>query len=170
MPEVRYRLADETDLPAVAEMYGELDAYFRSLSYRFPRVQNVGQVWVDSFRRTLGRFSALHVAEADGRLVGFSLGRVKRVAPYLGGVLVGELSDIWVEPQRRLNGVGQGLAQRTFDWLRQQGVHSIEVQILEGNTASAAFFRSLGFHPELSQYRLPCQSSDSSRKGEGEHA
>lgn len=154
MPETIYRLAEESDLPAVAEMYEKLDRYFRSLSYRFPEVENVGQLWLDSFRRTLGRFSILHVAQRQDSLLGFVLGRVKRVAPYLGGVLVGELSDIWVEPEARRLGTGEHLAQLNFDWLKAQGVHSVEVQILEGNQASHAFFRSLGLKPELTLYRL----------------
>lgn len=152
--EVIYHLADEGDLPEIARMYEKLDRFFRSLSYRFPEVENVGQLWLDSFRRSLGRFSVLHVAQSNDVLVGFVLGRVKRVAPYLGGVMVGELSDIWVEPQARQLGVGKQLARLTFDWLKAQGVHSVEVQILEGNQSSIAFFRSLGLKPELHQYRL----------------
>jgi ribosomal protein S18 acetylase RimI-like enzyme len=159
--EIIYRLADEADLPAVVEMYTKLDRYFRSLSYRFPEVENVGQLWLDSFRRTLGRFSVLHVAQRQDALLGFVLGRVKRVAPYLGGVLVGELSDIWVEPEARRLGAGERLARLNFDWLKAQGVHSIEVQILEGNQASHAFFRSLGLKPELSLYRLTWENKKS---------
>lgn len=156
--EMIYRLAEEADLPAVAGMYEKLDRYFRSLSYRFPEVENVGQLWLDSFRRTLGRFSVLHVAQHQDELVGFVLGRVKRVAPYLGGVLVGELSDIWVEPEARRSGAGERLARLDFEWLKAQGVHSVEVQILEGNLISQAFFQSLGLKPELSLYRLTWES------------
>ncbi len=167
MPETFYRLAEESDLAAVAQMYEKLDHYFRSLSYRFPAVENVGQLWLDSFRRTLGRFSVLHVAQRQDALLGFVLGRVKRVAPYLGGVLVGELSDIWVEPEARRLGTGERLAQLNFEWLKAQGVHSIEVQILEGNQASQAFFRSLGLESELSLYRLTWEDHKASDKAEG---
>jgi ribosomal protein S18 acetylase RimI-like enzyme len=165
VPEIIYRLADGADLPAVGGMYEKLDRYFRSLSYRFPEVENVGQLWLDSFRRTLGRFSVLHVAQRQDILLGFVLGRVKRVAPYLGGVLVGELSDIWVEPEARRLGTGERLAQLDFEWLKAQGVHSIEVQILEGNLASQAFFRSLGLKPELSLYRLTWEDRNEQRIG-----
>jgi ribosomal protein S18 acetylase RimI-like enzyme len=154
MAEMVYRQAEETDLPAVAVLYEHLDAYFRTLAYRFPAVENVGLLWVDSFRRTLGRFSVLFVAAGEEELVGFCLGRIKRVAPYLGGMLVGELSDIYVAPDARRLKVGHRLARLTFDWLHAQGVHSVEVQVLEGNAPSLAFFRSFGFKPELSQLRL----------------
>jgi GNAT superfamily N-acetyltransferase len=135
-------------------MYERLDRSFRTFTYQFPQVENAGQLWADTFRRTLGRFSIAYLAETEKDALGFSLGRIKRVAPYLGGVLVGELSDIWVEPDARRLGVGEKLAHLTFEWLREQGVHSIEVQILNGNLPSLEFFQSLGFIPELMQYRL----------------
>ena len=140
-------------------MYARLDqAYRAQMTYFFPRVEQVGQTWVDSFRRTLGRFSVLYLAELDGQVLGFVLGRVKRVAPYLGGVLVGEISEVWVEPPLRRRGVARELVQRANAWLYAQGVHSVEAQVLSGNQASLDFFRSLGFQVELQQVRLLAQA------------
>jgi len=160
MAAVTYRLSGETDLPVIASMYGKMDAYFRQFSYRFPEVENVGQAWLDSFRRTLGRFSVVYVAELDGKVVGFMLGRVKRVAPYLGGVLVGELSDLWVEPEARRYGIGKKLSRLTIDWLREQQVHSVEVQILEGNQPIWRLYEKMGFQPELRQIRITWEEYD----------
>ncbi|NLG71376.1 MAG: GNAT family N-acetyltransferase, partial [Chloroflexi bacterium] len=67
--------------------------------------------------------------------------------------------DIWVDPAARRGNTGERLARLTFEWLQQQGVHSIEAQVLEGNDASKAFFRSLGFFPELTLYRWIPQAS-----------
>lgn len=154
MPEVIYRLAEAEDLPVIAGMYAKMDKFFRAFSYRFPEVENIGEAWVDSFRRTLGRFSVVYIAELDGAVAGFMLGRVKRVAPYLGGVMVGELSDMWVEPQARRLGVGEKLSLITMQWLAAQGVHSIEVQILEGNEPIWRLYEKMGFKPELRQIRI----------------
>jgi len=160
MAEVTYRLSEEADLPVIAGMYDQMDTYFRQLSYRFPEVENVGQAWLDSFRRTLGRFSVVYVAELEGQVVGFMLGRVKRVAPYLGGVLVGELSDMWVEPEARRYGIGDKLSRLTIDWLREQKVHSVEVQILEGNQPIWRLYEKMGFQPELRQIRITWEEYD----------
>jgi GNAT superfamily N-acetyltransferase len=154
MDEVIYRLAKAEDLPVIAGMYTKMDQFFRGFSYRFPEVENIGEAWVDSFRRTLGRFSVVYIAELDGRVAGFMLGRVKRVAPYLGGVMVGELSDMWVEPEARRLGVGKELSLITMRWLSDQGVHSIEVQILEGNEPIWRLYEKMGFTPELRQIRM----------------
>ena len=109
MTEVTYRTASEADLSTVASMYNKLDELLKQFTYSFPAVENVGLQWLDIFQRTLGRFSVVYLAEYEGKPVGFILARLKRVAPYLGGVMVGELKDMWVEPEVRRMGVGEKL-------------------------------------------------------------
>ncbi len=154
MSEVTYRLAEEDDLAGAADLYEQVDAAYRSYAYRFPEVEKVGLAWLESFQRTLGRFSVLYIAAMNHQMIGFSLGRIKRVPPHRGGVLVGEISDIWVEPQARKLGVGEHLTQLAVDWLMGQNVHSVEAQILDGNAPSWKLFGKLGFQSELRQIRL----------------
>jgi ribosomal protein S18 acetylase RimI-like enzyme len=160
MPEVTYRLAEEKDLAGAADLYEQVDAAYRSYAYRFPEVDHVGQAWLESFQRTLGRFSVLYVAEMKGQMAGFTLGRIKRVPPHRGGVLVGEISDIWVDPQARRFGVGEHLTQLAVDWLMEQNVHSVEAQVLDGNNPSWYLFDKLGFQAELRQVRLLNENND----------
>lgn len=154
MTEINYRVATEDDFPLVSEYYTKLDALFRELDYRLPKPDNVGQAWLDSFQRTLGRFSKLWVAELDGEVVAFLLARVKHIPPYMGGVMVGELSDEWVEPHARRMGIADKLCRYGFEWLRELDVHSVEIRILRGNEASWSMLEPMGFKPELTQYRV----------------
>lgn len=152
--QVLYRPAVEADFPAVAAMYSKLDALLRQHTYTFPAVDNVGMLWLDMFRRTLGRFSVLYVAEYEGEVVGFIVARVKRVPEYLGGVMVGELKDMWVEyPVRRL-GIGEKLLRLAIEWCRAQQVYSIETQVLIGNEPIIKLIETLGMKKELYQLRL----------------
>lgn len=160
MPEIIYRLAEENDLAGAADLYEQVDRAYRSYAYRFPEVENVGQTWLESFHRTLGRFSVLYVAEMNGQLVGFTLGRIKRAPSYRGGMLVGEISDIWVDPQARRLGVGEGLTRLAVEWLMGQNLHSVEAQILVGNQSSWNLFDKLGFQLELRQVRLLNEKPD----------
>ncbi len=153
-PTVHYRLADETDFPRLIEFYTKLNEFFYQVGYRLPHPQNVGEVWLDSFRRTLGRFSRVDVAEIDGCVVGFMLCRIKRVPAYMGGVLVGELSDMWIEPEARRLGIGDKLSRLALNWLRQQGVHSVEIQVLRDNEASWKLYERMGFKLEFRVGRL----------------
>jgi GNAT superfamily N-acetyltransferase len=151
---VIYREATEADFPIVEAMYAKEDELLRQYTYAFPAVENVGHLWMDTFRRTLGRFSVLFVAEVDGEVVGFIVARLKRVPEYLGGVMVGELKDMWVEkPVRRL-GIGEQLLRRAIEWCRAQNVYSVEAQILLGNEPIIKLVEYLGMKKELYQFRM----------------
>ncbi len=154
MTDIIYRAASEADFPELAAMYEKLNAYFYQVGYLLPHPENVGEVWLESFRRTLGRFSNVFVAEREGRLLGFILCRLKRLPAYMGGVMVGEVSDVWVEAEARGAGVGDALVRAGLGWMRGQGVHSVEVQVLSENEGSLRFFESLGFQLELRALRL----------------
>lgn len=152
--EVLYRLATEADLPVMAEMYDKLDAFLRKFTYTFPEVEHPGQLWLDIFRRTLGRFSIGYVAEYEGEVVGFIIARVKSVPAYLGGVMVGELKDMWVEHKVRRLGIGEKLLRLAIAWCWEQKVHSVEAQILVGNQPIIELVQQLGMKPELLQMRM----------------
>ena len=154
MSDITYRVATEDDFPIVKKYYAYLDGLFRQLGLLLPKPEDVGQAWLDSFQRTLGRFSKLWVAELDGEVVAFLLARVKRTPPFMGGVLVGELADEWVEPAARRMGIADKLCRYGFEWLREMEVHSVEIRILKGNEASWAMLEPMGFKPELTQYRV----------------
>lgn len=151
---VSYRTVREDDYPVLVEMFTQLNAYFYKVGYRLPEPDNVGQVWLDSFRRTLGRFSNVFIAEIDRRVAGFMLCRLKRVPAHMGGVMVGELSDMWVISEARRLGVGEKLSRLALDWLREQGAHSVEIQILKDNEASWKLYERLGFQLEFRMVRL----------------
>ena len=153
-PVVQYRLATEDDFPILQEFYTKLNQFFYEVGYRLPHPETVGEAWLDSFRRTLGRFSRVDVAEVNGRVVGFMLSRVKRVPAYMGGVLVGELSDMWIEPEVRRLKIGDKLSRLALDWLHEQDVHSVEIQVLRDNEASWKLYERMGFKLEFRVGRL----------------
>jgi len=53
-PDVTYRLATEADFPMIKEFYTKLNQHFYSLGYRLPHPENIGEIYLESFRRTLG--------------------------------------------------------------------------------------------------------------------
>jgi len=154
MSAVSYRTATEADFPVVTEMYSLLNTYFYQMGYRLPHPENVGEVWIDSFKRTLGRFSNMFIAEVEERVVGFMLCRLKRVPSYMGGVLVGELSDMWIDSSARRMGIGDKLSRLALDWMRGQGAHSVEIQVLKDNEASWKLYERMGFQLEFRVGRL----------------
>jgi len=72
----------------------------------------------------------------------------------MGGVLVGELSDMWILSSARRMGIGDQLSRLSIDWLREQDVHSIEIQVLRDNEASWKLYERMGFQLEYRAGRL----------------
>ena len=86
--------------------------------------------------------------------MGFIIARVKRVPEYLGGVMVGELKDMWVEHEARRLGIGEKLLRLAIEWCRAQNVYSVEAQILVGNEPIIKLVEFLGMKKELFQMRM----------------
>ena len=153
MSVVSYRLAEEGDLPAVRELWGQLDAFHRELGLAFPHPQDAQEKWQASFERTLGRFSHLWVAEQSGQIQAFLLARTKQSPGYLGSQQVGEISDLFVSEALRGQGVGEELVRLAMQHFDAVGLHSVEVQIQGGNDRGLKFWREQGFDLDLTQVR-----------------
>jgi len=147
------RPAVEGDLPYVAAAWRNLQNYHVNLGLPFPLQSDSHDKWLASFQRTLGRFSFLWVAEDKGQAKAFLLARVKQSPAFLGGVQVGEISDLYVDDDLRGSGVGTRLVSAAMDKFRVLKVHSVEVQIQAGNETGLDFWHKLGFKQDLTLVR-----------------
>ena len=154
MTQITYREATPDDFPIMQRFYENLNNHFLNYGYRLPRPDDLSEQWLSTFERTLGKYSIAYVAEMEGNVVGFLLARIKRLPPYMGGVLVGELSDEWIEPIARRTGAGDHMCRMALDWLKEKAVHSVEIQVLKGNEPSWNMLSAMGFKEEFRVGRL----------------
>ena len=77
-------------------------------------------------------------AEADGELIGFAIGYLRR--PGLGGVLT-----LDVDPQRRRGGIGRALFRELLGRLEAAGAQTVQLEVDVRNSGAIAFYRSFGF-------------------------
>lgn len=153
MPEVVVREATTDDLPAVGRAWLQLQQFHRSLGMDFPVDETAVEKWLASFQRTLGRFSFLWVVGEPGHLAAFLLARVKQSPAFLGGVQVGEISDLYVDESLRGSGAGTKLVEAAMRKFRELKVHSVEVQVQAGNDAGLTFWAKQGFETDLTLVR-----------------
>lgn len=110
------------------------DSYLQQLSYE-QRAEN--------WRRGIGK-SALYVAEDEtGKIVGFGTGDKERTGKYNAD---GELYAIYLLEEVQGQGIGKKLTQVIAQSLKEQGLDSMLVWVLERNP-SKAFYESLGGQP-----------------------
>jgi ribosomal protein S18 acetylase RimI-like enzyme len=143
------RIGTLDDLRAVGLLWCKLNNYHQSIGMHFQTDDSSVGSWLDSFTRTLGRFSFLWVAEQEGQVSAFLLGRLKKTPAYLGGVMVGEISDLYVSDDLRGQGIGKQLVSTAMQHFKNQSIHSVEVQIMSQNASGLAFWNSLGFQKDV---------------------
>ncbi|MEO6909841.1 MAG: GNAT family N-acetyltransferase, partial [Edaphobacter sp.] len=79
----------------------------------------------------------LFVAEAEGALVGFAVGKVA------GNVA--EMESVAVEVQSRRGGVGRALCGAVVEWCAGQGAVAVELEVRAASEGAIGLYRGQGF-------------------------
>jgi [ribosomal protein S18]-alanine N-acetyltransferase len=94
------------------------------------------------------------VAEGDGGLLGFAVGKV--IGPDGGGLA--ELESVAVDAGARRRGVGKALCLAVAEWCRGQGARSLELEVRAGSAGAIALYGGMGFvfvGRRVGYYRTP---------------
>jgi ribosomal-protein-alanine N-acetyltransferase len=79
----------------------------------------------------------LFVAEAEGVVIGFAVGKV------VGDLA--ELESVAVDLRARLGGVGRALCGAVIDWCRGEGAVAMELEVRAASGGAIGLYRGLGF-------------------------
>lgn len=85
-------------------------------------------------------WSGYLVAEEQGVVVGAAGGGLLEPA-------TAELYVIYLDPQKRGNGIGTMLLDRFVDAVSEQGAQTLQVHVIEGNNLGTPFYLARGFTP-----------------------
>ncbi len=156
MSSMTVRVVQRADDPALAQVPALFEAMHVEMAAQGMALRLVpdgGRVWLDGARGGLERFARIAVAETDGHLVGFAHAAIKLAPEHLGGERIGHITHLYVAAAQRRSGIARALAGSLHVWLHAKQVSSIELQVVHGNEAGLAFWRSLGYADELLQLR-----------------
>ncbi len=81
------------------------------------------------------------VAESDGRLVGFAVGK----AIGSGAEGLAELESVAVEGTVRRMGGGKALCGAVIEWCRSLGIGELQLEVRAKSSGAVALYRRLGF-------------------------
>ena len=79
----------------------------------------------------------LMVAEVEGLLVGFAVGKV--------AARIGELESVAVTDSARRQGVGRALCLAVMEWCRARGAGGMELEVRAGSAGAIGLYVGLGF-------------------------
>ena len=100
--------------------------------------------------QVIGLIELGFIAESEGTLVGFIVGRQTYLAEY--GTQVGEIAMIGVNPNYRGKGIGTKLINALNDLFRSRGVHRVRIGINSADKDLLAFSEKEGFSGERIVY------------------
>jgi ribosomal-protein-alanine N-acetyltransferase len=81
------------------------------------------------------------VAEVEGCLVGFAVGKVIGS----GAEGLAELESVAVDASARRGGVGRALCKAVVDWCKEQSAGTLELEVRAGSGGAIALYSGLGF-------------------------
>ena len=143
------RPATAADIPRLHQLVVDLATYERA-------ADQVRATPEQLHAALFGTSPAVHalVVETGGRVVGFALWFLNFST--WQGVHGIYLEDLYVEPAHRGTGLGKALLQALAEIAVQRGYARLEWSVLNWNTPSIAFYRSLGAVPlqEWTVFRL----------------
>ena len=140
------REATEADIPLILQFIRDL-AIYEKLEHKVIATE-------EGLRRTLfgnPRFAEVVFASVDGTEAGFAL-FFHNYSTFLGqpGIY---LEDLFVKPEMRGRGIGKALLAHLARLAKERGCGRVEWAVLDWNTPSINFYKSLGAVP-LSDWEI----------------
>ena len=143
------RQATEADFNQVGQIFaGEIKFHAKLLPDRFQIADPI--MTRDWFNEIIGNANkVLLVADFDGALIGLILIdlRTSPDDPIFLPRRYAYLDEVAVVTAHRGQGVGRLLMAQAHEWIAEQGIKEIELNVWELNTGAIAFYDRLGYQP-----------------------
>ncbi len=137
------RKADKKDLISIMKLNNELfelelAEYDMYLVKNWPLSEEGKKYFSDAIKNDV-----VFVAEIDGEVVGYVLGRIANI-PYYSFALA-ELCNMCVQKEFRCKGIGRDLVQNLIDHFKSIGIDKFIVTASFKNKYAKEFYKKLGF-------------------------
>jgi ribosomal protein S18 acetylase RimI-like enzyme len=162
----RVRPARRGDASAVGDLrvryLGEtarLDPRFRLLDGVRDRVVHAPTAWLAQEERSV--LVAVDGEEGDSSpVVGYAAGLLSVWPPIWKSQHVGEVTECYVAPERRGQGIGRALLRAVVLDLSESGAEVLRAPVPARNPWVVALFRSLGFEPVHRVLEIPAPAGE----------
>jgi [ribosomal protein S18]-alanine N-acetyltransferase len=131
----RVRVAGAADLDGIVTLERAIPEAPHWAAVQYGAIVNADEDAGGAVRR------CLFVAETQGWLLGFSVGKIIDS----GVEKVAELESLAVKATERRTGVGRALCAAVVDWCRGQQVRVLELEVRAGSIGAIALYTGLGF-------------------------
>lgn len=146
-------VADDPRLARVEQMFFDMYDHIRDKGLMTPLIEGGEKIWMNSVKKSLGRFGCLIIASDGEKVIGFVHGLIRFLPDFLGGEKVGFVTHQHIEPDYRGHGLGKRLMEALEQWYHSKGIRQVELQANYYNEYSRKYLESSGYKYEIVQFR-----------------
>jgi GNAT superfamily N-acetyltransferase len=161
MPDLSIRPARPDDLDALAHLW---DAFMReqaALDARATPSDDAPARGRTTLRDAIGSPHALVlVAERAGEPIGFVAGHTRAPSPVYAGSVEAQLTELYVAPPERRQGLAGRLMRAAIAWARERGLSRVRFDVLWANAPSRAVWDRSGYAPVSLTYAVELDPPD----------
>ena len=148
---MRIRKARKEDINAIIGLQIDLIKHLQKVNPERYAVSGLGK---REFKEKLLKWlkdkkTIIYVAEENNKVVGFSVGKIRKYPGFVRYKLYGDLFEISVSPEHRHKGIGTKLANTTIDFFRKKGIRIVEGLVENKNKTAREAWKKIGFKDEL---------------------
>ena len=139
----RAAIADFERLKSIKLMSKKEEAMY---SHTLKPIESIKDRYFSYLKRdlTIGN-RAVFIAEENKEVVGMVLGKYFKPLSISRFDKKGHISNLYVVEGHRKSGIGEKLVLRAMEWLRQNDVRHIGLEVHVENRAACKFYKKLGF-------------------------
>lgn len=143
------RPARPDDAAEAARLWLALQEEQGALQEAFVPSEDAPRRWANDFEAWVRAddVRCLRVAVREGRIVGLASAAPWYPAPIYRASEEVFMTDLYVDPEARRQGVGRALVEDVLRWARERGATRVRLRVASGNAGADAFWAALGAEP-----------------------
>ena len=91
------------------------------------------------------KIGIVHIAEINGKPVGYSLAFIKDNVRVYKTEKVGYISDLFIKKESRAKGISSKFKDEAIKWFRKKGINHISIAVHKENRLAYSIYRKWGF-------------------------
>nr|AGF93612.1 protein containing GCN5-related N-acetyltransferase domain protein [uncultured organism] len=148
------RKAEKDEIHELAELWYELASMHEYMMDGYELSDNPKVAWVNFIERNFDKKSMItFIAEDDDSIVGFVTVVIRERPDIFKNTKVGMILDLIVKEDKREEGVGSALVERSEEWIKSKGVSVGILTVAPENENAVDFWEKKGYRTYLLKKR-----------------
>ena len=145
-PQISVRVATQSDLPVLIDLYRKLEVEMVPLEELWPLVDGLAEPIGEALEAEIeSDTSIVVIGSIDDYPFGFLIAREESLLPQANGMRVGSIRYVFVDHEAREVSVGEHMRAQVLAQLRERGINRFDAHVLPGHRLVKNFFEAGGF-------------------------